>query len=571
MHQTALDAGGFVSTHGIKATHQLVSSLKSICIFSISGEILLDPDQWIPAYPYALFDMFKSVDKHSSCRGNDRADDRFAIEGTRFPEISGVERAELLTLANALRAENSRLDRTAVFGADVQKGCGKGPAIIFGDSSEIPLVSHADGHQLEYRMGYLANDGDLMIIAGRDCRTFESYQKRVLGLTTLEYLTIKRQTKRSAPGYCLRDEAVFENLRDFVRKNGGVTFVSYLTTAATWALASRLANETQCPVFVAGPPGGLSNYANNKLWFANAVGRLLGSEAMPPKRAAHGAAALVRHVMELTLKWPKLVLKVPNSAGSAGNYVVYSNDIKGMKAKAVDGYLRNRLRHLGWPGRFPLAVEVWDANVLTSPSVQLWVPRSSDGDPVVEGVFEQLLVGEEGTFAGAAPADLPSRVDSGLCAQAFRIALLFQHLGYYGRCSMDAVLSGSKLDRSVIHWIECNARWGGVSIPMSLLKRTNITVDYTITQATDLQNSPRSFEAACTEFDDIALSQDRQHGIIFLNPNGIEEGTGCQFVALGQTRKETIALSKHLYERLQQKPISTEAVSTVSVSNNLGS
>lgn len=488
----------------------------------------------------------------ANCARVDYAAQRLAIRAVRDPEISDAMRVRIADLAEQLRSDDPELFRTAIFGADVAKGCGQGPAIIFGDSSEIPLLSREDGRWLEYRMGYLADAGDLMIVSGRRNPSFEAYQKKINGLKTMDYVALGTPIVRSAPGYCLRDKATFEKLCAFVSKNGGATIISYLTTSATWALASRLANETQYPVSVAGPPGVLSDCANNKLWFAKVVEELLGAGAMPVKRTAHGAATLVRHVMELAHKWSKLVLKVPNSAGSAGNYIVHTDDITGMGAKAVDVYVRARLKHLGWPGRFPLAVEVWDTNVLTSPSAQLWIPHVADGDPIIEGVFEQVLVGDVGTFAGAVPADLPQPVDDALCAQAFKLALLFQRLGYYGRCSFDAVLSGAEVSKPAIHWIECNARWGGVSIPMSFAKRADIEANYAIVQARGFENPPRRFEDALIEFENVALSQDRQRGIVFLNPNGIEAGTGCQFLAVEETQSKAISLSQDILERLKR-------------------
>ncbi len=491
----------------------------------------------------------------SNFNEDDYAIEKFAISSERFPEASDAERRKLYEVAKRLRAENPKLDRTALFGADVKKGFGREAAIIIGNSLEIPLIGYKKGHQLEYRMGYLASEGDLIVVCGSDCPSFEQYQRNILKLASLEYLRLGASMMSSAPGYCLRNKSAYDTLCRYVRRNHGATFVSYLTTQATWALASRLANETQYQVFIAGPPGGLSDCANNKLWFAKSVERSLGVQAIPPKRTANGAAVLVRQVMELAKKWPKLVLKVPNSAGSAGNYVIHTKDVKGLGALAVSTYLRARLRHLGWPGRFPLAVEVWDENVLTSPSVQLWIPHQEHGDPMVEGVFEQKLVGEEGAYFGASQAKLPSSVDGALCAQAFKLGLLFQRLGYYGRCSFDAVLYGPNIEHSKIHWIECNARWGGVSIPMSLIKRRNFSACYTITQAGGLQNPKRRFEDTLIEFDDVVLPNNGEQGIVFLNPNGVLDGTGCQFLALGQTLFDTLALSKQTYDRLCNEPI----------------
>ncbi len=38
---------------------------------------------------------------------------------------------------------------------------------------------------------------------------------------------------------------------------------------------------------------------------------------------------------------------------------------------------------------------------------------------------------------------------------------------YLGACSLDAVLRRAKSGRRELHWIECNGRWSGVSIPLA--------------------------------------------------------------------------------------------------------
>lgn len=51
------------------------------------------------------------------------------------------------------------------------------------------------------------------------------------------------------------------------------------------------------------------------------------------------------------------------------------------------------------------------------------------------------------------------------------LARVFQHLGYVGRCSFDMMLVGPNIQESEIELIECNGRWGGTSLPMTLMNR----------------------------------------------------------------------------------------------------
>src|SRR5690606_17302709 len=110
------------------------------------------------------------------------------------------------------------------------------------------------------------------------------------------------------------------------------------------------------------------------------------------------------------------------------------------------------------------------------PSVQLWIPprpaaeEGAPADPVVEGVFTQLL-GSAGEFMGGAPSRLPAAVQARLAQEAVYLGGLLQALGYVGRCSLDAILVGDDPHGATPHWIECNGRWGGMSIPMTLANR----------------------------------------------------------------------------------------------------
>lgn len=120
-----------------------------------------------------------------------------------------------------------------------------------------------------------------------------------------------------------------------------------------------------------------------------------------------------------------LVVKLPDSAGSQGNFVLPSHPIRGLAPRRLRDQLLKRLSLAGGEIRFPMLVEVWDDYVVADPSVQMWIPRSTAGLPVMEGIFEQVLSGEQAAFAGAAPADLAQPIEDALYRDAFRLAVLF--------------------------------------------------------------------------------------------------------------------------------------------------
>ncbi len=221
-----------------------------------------------------------------------------------------------------------------------------------------------------------------------------------------------------------------------------------------------------------------------------------------------------------------------------------------MPLQSLWQYLLRSLRELGWRGRYPLLVGVWESPLVASPSVQLWIPHRTIGAPVVEGIFEQIV--EEGQFVGASPSTLPAVLRQRIAEEAVCIACLFQELGYFGRCSLDAVL----LDSGALHWIECNGRWGGVSIPMTLINRLIgdwQSRSFVIVHRFGLRLRARGFGEVMAQLRDrLFRSGGPANGIVLLTPDAIEEGSGFHFLVLGDTRSEALAQSKEIVSLLNE-------------------
>jgi len=472
------------------------------------------------------------------------------VVARRFPVPSPAVRRAVAALAAEIRTTEPSIGDAGAFGPDVFKGCRPGPKVLFGDSGEIPLLAEASYNRLEYRFGFLAGEGDLVVVGDARHEAFERYQQRALALTRLDYMSVATRSRsryRATPAACLRDEAAYQRLRRFTAEHDGTTLLAFLTSGTVWALAARLAADTKCRIGVAGPPPLLSRRANDKIWFGEIVARLFGAGATPEKRAAHGWAALVRHVGELAQERDRLVIKVPDSAGSAGNCVVDCATVRDLGARSLFDHLRGLFPEQMRGAPFPVAVEVWDVNVLTSPSVQVWIPDPLDGEPVIEGIFEQILIGAEGEFAGAAMAELPKEQDALLAEQAFALSLLFQELGYFGRCSFDAVIAGTGPDDAQVHWIECNARWGGVSIPMSFANNTGHDGSFAVIQCGQVSVTARPFEQALA----VAEAAAPDGGAVLLSPNIIEAGTGCHFMAFGETPQKALHRARLVLRRVR--------------------
>jgi hypothetical protein len=187
-------------------------------------------------------------------------------------------------------------------------------------------------------------------------------------------------------------------------------------------------------------------------------------------------------------------------------------------------------------------VGVWDCAVLGSPSVQTWIPRLEDGLPAIEGIFDQVVEGEAGEFVGAVPSGVPAQWQRRLAHDAMLLACLFQRLGYFGRCSFDAVLTGEHYDAAVVHWIECNGRWGGTSVPMTLANR--LVGDwgsrcFMIVQRSGLRIRRCDVSRALDLLGPLLYRSGKTiGGVVLLTPGGLETGTGLHFLLLGTSDTE---------------------------------
>ena len=128
------------------------------------------------------------------------------------------------------------------------------------------------------------------------------------------------------------------------------------------------------------------------------------------------------------------------------------------------------LRRTEWSeGEEVLTVAWLDTDL--SPSTQLWIPPLGFGDPRLDGIYEQILKGEERVFVGSRPSTLPDASNQKLGSDALLVGAALQELGYVGRCSFDHLVTGDPNGLFEVRFTECNGRWGGTSAPMSLLDR----------------------------------------------------------------------------------------------------
>jgi hypothetical protein len=453
--------------------------------------------------------------------------------------VSAVEQARIAALAQRLLADDPALSADAVPGAGrVRQGVGDGPALIFEDHAEIPLFTTAAPSPLEYRSLLLAEDGDVFALGGQRVLDFEAYTRDGLRLGEVDVLPRPSGSAGPLPDALRHDPAAMARLVRLARERGSLTVIPYLSTAAAWRLAGAVAAEGGAGVDVAilAPPPALAARVNDKAWFSRRVAEVLGPDGIPETGWAGDAFELTSTLSILAKRHRRLVVKMPDSAGGVGNVVLDSAVVAGLDHERLLDHVWRQTGRRGRGWAFPLLVGAWDDPVVDSPSVQLWVPGRGDGLPVVEGVFSQVLKGARGTFVGAAPTWLPAGWQQRLADESVRLALLFQELGYVGRCSFDAVLAGDDLESAAAHWVDANGRWGGVSIALTAANR--LVGDwqrrpFVIVQRSGLHMPARPLPAVLEDIGPLAFKpSDGRTGAVVLAPCRIVEGTGMNLMVL---------------------------------------
>lgn len=472
------------------------------------------------------------------------------------PKLDTEDESRIQSIADRLIRDEPAFKGGAYFAPSVRQGLSNAPALIFGDQQEISLFAEITPSRLEYRMAVLAQSGDIVAVHQRDI-AFENYLAKYLSLTDIAFIEppATRADHLVAMSIECRTNSQMQSYIDMIaRKAGKLQLLAFNTTGNVWRLAQEISQRCDVEVSVAGPSPRVARRANNKVWFTNRVRELLGSDALPPTFGVFGPAAAAGRIARLIKSNQRVVVKIPDSAGSAGNIAFDHDDIGGKKVADIKADLVEVLQSLGWREHYPVLVGIWDCNVISSPSVQFWLPRANEGTPIVEGVFEQSVQGEGGKFIGARRATLADEMHDRLVGGATILACLLQKLGYYGRCSFDTIVSQKPGARQRLQWIECNARWGGVSIPLTLanqLQSSGSPYGFVVVQQSLNNGSTHSTRQLINLLDELLYQRHKStSGIVILSPPDQTQGMQINFLAIADTRNNAENLARNAMKRL---------------------
>jgi hypothetical protein len=461
--------------------------------------------------------------------------------------------SDTATLTQRLLADEPAFASSGEFGRHVAQGRGTGPQVLIGDLSQIGLIQGRGDPPLDHRLAHLASAGDFLLVRATD-PAFEAYLQEYRGINGLTVLAADPTDERAVATQALTISHLRDPLVEAARAHAGLTLTSYLTTGTIWHLAQVIGAAAGCTVHVNGPAPQISARANDKLWFARIARDVIDDKAVPPTMSAYGPEAAAALALHLGRTGAQVVVKVPDSAGSAGNIRLDATLLAHYTVQSLQGLLLDRLHARGWNDRYPILVGVWDRDVISSPSVQLWIPQTKSGPPVAQGVFEQTVFGTEAAFVGAVRCGLPQSLQVRLIDQAIRIGGVLQALGYYGKCSLDAVICA----RGTVHWIECNARWGGVSLPLQILH--DIAPDHTFDGVVVIQQmikSHRISTSAAVRALEPLLHRRRSgeaplQGAMILSPPASKQGISANLLVFAPSQRAAEQISQDALDRLSR-------------------
>ena len=382
---------------------------------------------------------------------------------------SPADREHAAQLAEALLSQQPRLSTPGELARYRASSLEDAPALHIDDFSDITLPeAYGSIEFLEDRARLRAGDGDLLVTRIEPALGYEEYCRSHLGLGSVRWLRANApDPRRSLAAACWIDP----KLRTALRRADFRYIHPHMGSFAVWALADLLSRTSGRFIEVIAPPPRLTRATNDKLWVADVVSRLLGSETIPKTHAASNVSTMAAVVRDLSADSKRLVIKLTDSVGGGGNLVIDSARFRNLPLGQIRLRLKSLLRRLDWRGEASLLVGCWETDVLSAPSAQIWIPPLEVGEPCTEGIFEQVIEGREGFFVGSRPARFASDLTQAIVDACWLTARVFQRLGYVGRCSFDLILVGSSLSSCKLEFVECNARWGGTSLPMTLMGR----------------------------------------------------------------------------------------------------
>ncbi len=345
------------------------------------------------------------------------------------------------------------------------------PVLHLEDITGIPFLDGISGvEEYQHRARVRAGDGDLFAAGTSPADGYETYNRQLLNLGETEFLAASDPDDPKAVARACSSGDAFQRLQQVCTERGGLLIHPYMAIDSVWQLARKLQQSTDQPVSVLGPPPPALWVANDKSHFSRVVSESLSDDWLVDTRRSNDPDTLADALGDMAQHCDHVGLKRTRCASAMGNAVFDAHDLRDLSSTKLRSLVDDFLQRTRWTPDEDVLVVEWRTTDL-SPSTQLWIPPLDQGEPVLEGVYEQLLDGPEKVFLGSRPSTLPDPVNQAIGEASLQVSAVFQALGYVGRCSFDFIITGDLHGAFHASFTECNGRWGGTSTPMHLVDR----------------------------------------------------------------------------------------------------
>ena len=345
------------------------------------------------------------------------------------------------------------------------------PTLHLDDVSGIPFLDGVPGmEEYQHRARVRCGDGDLFAAVTSPAEGYERYCRDQLGMGSPEFVLAEPVGSVIEVAEACRRGQAFTELKQAAQRRGALHVHPYMGIEAVWALALDLEQHAKVPVQVIAPPPPVTWIANDKGQLTQLIDVVIGSSARAAGEQGRDFSQLAAALGALSGRCERVALKRSRCASAMGNRVFASHELRDLSHDGLLAVVERFAQDTQWDGQEDLLVCEW-LDAAASPSTQLWIPPKGSGAPRVDGIYEQLLEGEQGVFLGSRPSTLPSPVNAALAERSLTIAAALQRLGYAGRCSFDLLVTGDLEGAFEVVFSECNGRWGGTSTPMALVDR----------------------------------------------------------------------------------------------------
>jgi len=316
------------------------------------------------------------------------------------------------------------------------------PVLHLDDVSGIPFLSGIEGvDEYQHRARLRCGDGDLFATVTQPAPGYEEYCRDRLGLGSPEHIfSVPADGPLRVSSGCLAQPAL-SKLVERASECSGMLIEPYMGIDEAWDLAARISADSGVPVQVIAPPPAVTWIANDKALFSELVADVLGEDALVLTRTAKDVQTLSKHLREMFQGVKRVAIKRTRCASAMGNRLFDVEKLECLDDQALCKVVEEALLSMDWPDGEEVLACVWEETDL-SPSTQWWIPPKGSRPPRLDGIYEQILKGEEKLFVGSRPSTLPGEINDGLARQSSAIAFGLQQLGYVGRCSFDHLVVG---------------------------------------------------------------------------------------------------------------------------------